>query len=149
MGYDCIFCSALIKFRYDRDWKKLESHIGSKTVIQVLFLFLWTEMKIRSHAQKYFLKVQKSGTGERIPPPRAKRKPGEGKPNDIFVSKSVPEVPIGCHLTMLTFYSTFINYNRRSFSFRQLDPRRNYSWRFSHVPHGSHTRSPHKTTRTI
>eukprot|EP01103_Thecamoeba_quadrilineata_P009500 TRINITY_DN1926_c0_g1_i1.p1 TRINITY_DN1926_c0_g1~~TRINITY_DN1926_c0_g1_i1.p1 ORF type:complete len:228 (+),score=39.32 TRINITY_DN1926_c0_g1_i1:161-844(+) len=48
---------------FDRDWKKIESFIGTKTVIQ-----------IRSHAQKYFLKVQKNNTGERIPPPRPKRK---------------------------------------------------------------------------
>jgi len=48
---------------YERDWKKIEKFIGTKSVIQ-----------IRSHAQKYFLKVQKNKTGERIPPPRPKRK---------------------------------------------------------------------------
>ncbi|GLT79669.1 hypothetical protein SLA2020_511490 [Shorea laevis] len=48
---------------FDRDWKKIEAFIGSKTVIQ-----------IRSHAQKYFLKIQKSGTSEHVPPPRPKRK---------------------------------------------------------------------------
>ncbi|KAM2935697.1 hypothetical protein COP2_033381 [Malus domestica] len=49
--------------RFDRDWKKIEDFVGSKTVIQ-----------IRSHAQKYFLKVQKSGTTAHVPPPRPKRK---------------------------------------------------------------------------
>eukprot|EP00189_Rhodosorus_marinus_P013666 CAMPEP_0184746584 /NCGR_PEP_ID=MMETSP0315-20130426/9110_1 /TAXON_ID=101924 /ORGANISM="Rhodosorus marinus, Strain UTEX LB 2760" /LENGTH=278 /DNA_ID=CAMNT_0027219225 /DNA_START=334 /DNA_END=1170 /DNA_ORIENTATION=+ len=47
---------------YKRDWKQIESHIGTKNVIQ-----------IRSHAQKYFLKVQKNNTGEHVPPPRKRR----------------------------------------------------------------------------
>ncbi|KAJ4979249.1 hypothetical protein NE237_010029 [Protea cynaroides] len=48
---------------FDRDWKKIEDFVASKTVIQ-----------IRSHAQKYFLKVQKNGTIAHLPPPRPKRK---------------------------------------------------------------------------
>ncbi|KAF1860314.1 hypothetical protein Lal_00037652 [Lupinus albus] len=48
---------------FDRDWKKIEDFVGSKSVIQ-----------IRSHAQKYFLKVQKNGTMAHVPPPRPKRK---------------------------------------------------------------------------
>lgn len=48
---------------YNRDWKRIESFIGTKTVLQ-----------IRSHAQKHFCKVTKYKTGEYIPPPRPKRR---------------------------------------------------------------------------
>ncbi|XP_058105660.1 protein REVEILLE 6-like isoform X2 [Magnolia sinica] len=55
---------------FDRDWKKIEAFIGSKTVIQ-----------IRSHAQKYFMKVQKKGTKGHVPPPRPKRKESHSYPH--------------------------------------------------------------------
>ncbi|KAH0943969.1 hypothetical protein HID58_003606 [Brassica napus] len=63
---------------FDRDWKKIEDFVGSKTVIQ-----------IRSHAQKYFLKVQKNGTLAHVPPPRPKRKAAHPYPQKASKSADI------------------------------------------------------------
>ncbi|KZV51767.1 protein REVEILLE 8-like [Dorcoceras hygrometricum] len=85
---------------FDRDWKKIEDFVGSKTVIQ-----------IRSHAQKYFLKVQKNGTEAHVPPPRPKRKAAHPYPQKApknvlalvqssaaYVSASVNPLSSGYHV---------------------------------------------------
>ncbi|KAK7378606.1 hypothetical protein VNO80_04052 [Phaseolus coccineus] len=64
---------------FNRDWKKIEDFVGSKTVIQ-----------IRSHAQKYFQKVQKNGTVAHVPPPRPKRKAAHPYPQKAFKNVLVP-----------------------------------------------------------
>ncbi|KAK7267597.1 hypothetical protein RIF29_20275 [Crotalaria pallida] len=64
---------------FDRDWKKIEDFVGSKTVIQ-----------IRSHAQKYFLKVQKNGTMAHVPPPRPKRKAAHPYPQKASKNVLMP-----------------------------------------------------------
>lgn len=69
---------------FDRDWKKIEAFVGSKSVIQ-----------IRSHAQKYFMKVQKSGAKEHVPPPRPKRKaahPYPQKATKVAMPQSSPSL---------------------------------------------------------
>ncbi|KAK8702363.1 hypothetical protein V6N13_020719 [Hibiscus sabdariffa] len=64
---------------YGRAWQRIEEHIGTKTAVQ-----------IRSHAQKFFSKLEKEAlakgvpTGQtldiEIPPPRPKRKPSNPYP---------------------------------------------------------------------
>ncbi|XP_022983565.1 protein REVEILLE 8 isoform X1 [Cucurbita maxima] len=68
---------------FDRDWKKIEDFVGSKTVIQSM-------LQIRSHAQKYFLKVQKNGTIAHVPPPRPKRKASHPYPQKASKNVLVP-----------------------------------------------------------
>lgn len=88
--------------RYDRDWKKIEKYLGTKNVIQVrlslISQYILVMMKpnhsciplrkiqqIRSHAQKYFIKVQRNNTGEKIPPPRPKKKSGAPKQQNLHM----------------------------------------------------------------
>lgn len=82
---------------YGRAWRRIEEHIGTKTAVQ-----------IRSHAQKFFSKVERDVTQQGgaetgvaqvidIPPPRPKRKPTHPYPRKAgrsFGKSSEDECPL-------------------------------------------------------
>ncbi|KAJ4782416.1 Homeodomain-like superfamily protein [Rhynchospora pubera] len=86
------FLEALLQF--GRDWKKIEDFVGTKTTIQESLI-------IRSHAQKYFLKIQKIGLSAHVPPPHSRRKTGPHQQhqissvNDITQSEVPLALPMG------------------------------------------------------
>ncbi|GLU00897.1 hypothetical protein SLE2022_182330 [Rubroshorea leprosula] len=76
---------------YGRAWQRIEEHIGTKTAVQ-----------IRSHAQKFFSKLEKEALAKGIPisqaldidipPPRPKRKPNNPYPRKTGVTASTAQV---------------------------------------------------------
>ncbi|XP_022770652.1 protein LHY-like isoform X3 [Durio zibethinus] len=72
---------------YGRAWQRIEEHIGTKTAVQ-----------IRSHAQKFFSKLEKEALAKgitigqaldiEIPPPRPKRKPSNPYPRKTGAATS-------------------------------------------------------------
>lgn len=90
---------------YGRQWRKIEKYIASKTAVQ-----------IRSHAQKFFSKLEKeASTGNakasmrmeeiKIPPPRPKR-----RPNHPYPKKAPPSVPAAAN-----FAQSFLMQHQPSF----------------------------------
>ncbi|CAK9871651.1 unnamed protein product [Sphagnum jensenii] len=68
-------------FMYKRDWKKIQSHVATKSIIQ-----------IRSHAQKFILKCEREGLGHLIPPPRPKRKASHPYPRNPPTKKAAVRI---------------------------------------------------------
>ncbi|KAJ4728007.1 Protein LHY [Melia azedarach] len=78
---------------YGRAWQRIEEHIGTKTAVQ-----------IRSHAQKFFSKLEKEALSKGvpigqaididIPPPRPKRKPRNPYPRKTCTSAPTSHVGI-------------------------------------------------------
>lgn len=76
---------------YGRAWQRIEEHIGTKTAVQ-----------IRSHAQKFFSKLEKEAlvkgvpVGQAldidIPPPRPKRKPSNPYPRKTSIGSPTSQV---------------------------------------------------------
>ncbi|XP_040962710.1 protein LATE ELONGATED HYPOCOTYL isoform X10 [Gossypium hirsutum] len=75
---------------YGRAWQRIEEYIGTKTAVQ-----------IRSHAQKFFSKLEKEALAKgvpigqaldiEIPPPRPKRKPSNPYPRKTSAATTVQE----------------------------------------------------------
>ncbi|XP_021611101.1 protein LATE ELONGATED HYPOCOTYL isoform X2 [Manihot esculenta] len=78
---------------YGRAWQRIEEHIGTKTAVQ-----------IRSHAQKFFSKLEKEAVAKGvpirqaldidIPPPRPKRKPSNPYPRKTGVCRTPLQVAL-------------------------------------------------------
>ncbi|KAJ9188234.1 hypothetical protein P3X46_003606 [Hevea brasiliensis] len=78
---------------YGRAWQRIEEHIGTKTAVQ-----------IRSHAQKFFSKLEKEAVAKGvpigqaldidIPPPRPKRKPRNPYPRKTGVGPTPSQVAV-------------------------------------------------------
>ncbi|KAJ7951398.1 LHY protein [Quillaja saponaria] len=78
---------------YGRAWQRIEEHIGTKTAVQ-----------IRSHAQKFFSKLEKESLVKGvpigkdhdvcIPPPRPKRKPSNPYPRKSSFSISTSQIGV-------------------------------------------------------
>ncbi|KAJ8427054.1 hypothetical protein Cgig2_020912 [Carnegiea gigantea] len=67
--------------------------LGSQCIEQFI---LDDALTIRSHAQKYFLKVQKNGTTAHVPPPRPKRKAAHPYPQKAPKNVSIsPQMAMG------------------------------------------------------
>uniref|UniRef100_A0A1J3EAV4 Protein LHY n=1 Tax=Noccaea caerulescens TaxID=107243 RepID=A0A1J3EAV4_NOCCA len=103
---------------YGRAWQRIEEHIGTKTAVQ-----------IRSHAQKFFTKLEKEAEAKgipvcqaldiEIPPPRPKRKPNTPyprKPGNNAASSSQVSSAKDAKLVSSASSSDFLDLEKTPFS---------------------------------
>ncbi|XP_073310759.1 protein LATE ELONGATED HYPOCOTYL-like isoform X2 [Primulina huaijiensis] len=103
---------------YGRAWQRIEEHIGTKTAVQ-----------IRSHAQKFFTKLEKESFVKgvpightlniNIPPPRPKRKPTNPYPRKM--STGVKDGKLSAPLSFLCQGQTTLDLQQEPLSEKSSD----------------------------
>ncbi|XP_073142971.1 protein LATE ELONGATED HYPOCOTYL [Henckelia pumila] len=127
---------------YGRAWQRIEEHIGTKTAVQ-----------IRSHAQKFFTKLEKESFVKgvpightlniNIPPPRPKRKPSNPYPRKT--SAGVKDGKLSAPLSFLYQGQTTLDLEQEPLSEKSSDDGNNRKHVDRNIENDSPVFSLHET----